>query len=103
MPRVIMCLHVDSTITINSMWGRDVVGPGVGLVGKSTADNIWTRLRGHESQMPRIITILFVVRGRKDSSKRSIAGEDIVATVQKDGNSRCLRQDVASQLPPSAR
>jgi len=97
-----MYLHVDSTITINSMWGRDVVGPGVGLAGKSTADNIWTRLRGQESLMPRILTILFAVRGRKDSSKRIIVGEDIVPTVQKDGKSRCLRLDVASRLPPSA-
>jgi hypothetical protein len=35
--------------------------------------------------MPRIITIPFAVRERKDSSKRSIAEEDIVRTVQKDG------------------
>jgi hypothetical protein len=85
-----MCLPVDSTITINFMWGRGVVGPGVGLAGKSTADNIWTRSRAQESQMPRIITILFAVRGRKDSSKRIIAVEGIVPIVQKDGNSRCL-------------
>jgi len=67
-----------------------VVGPGVGLAGKSTADNIWTRSRGQESQMPRIITIPFAVRRRKDSNKRSIVAEDTVRTVQKDGNSRCL-------------
>jgi hypothetical protein len=72
------------------MWGMGVVGPGVGHVAKSTADNIWTPSRGQESQMPRIITILFAVRRRTDSSKRSIAVEDTVRTVQKDGNSRCL-------------
>jgi hypothetical protein len=102
MPLVIMCSPVDSIITINSMWGRGVAGLGVGLAGKSTAGNIWTRSRGQESQMPRTITIPFVVRGKRDSSKRNIVEGGTVATVQKDGNSRCLQVDVVVAPLPSA-
>lgn len=79
-----------------------MAGLGVGRVGKSTADNIWTRSRGQGNQMPRTITILFVVRRKRDSSKRNIVAGGTAATVQKGGNSRCLPLVVADPLLPSA-
>lgn len=85
------------------MWGRGVAGLGVGLAGKSTADNTWTRRRVQGDQTLRIIITPFVVGRKWDLSKRNIVEEDIVATAQKDGNSRCPQVvDVVNRLPPSA-
>ena len=71
-----------------------MAGLGVGLAGKSTAGNIWTRSRGQGNQMPRIITIPFAVKERRDSSKRNIVAGGTAATVQKGGNSRCPQLDL---------
>ena len=87
MPPVIMYSPVVWIIIINSTWAKDVVGPGAGRVGRSIVLSTLIRPRVTGFQPRRIITIPFVVRRRLDSSRRSIAGEDIARIVRGGGES----------------
>jgi hypothetical protein len=90
---VIMYLHVVWITITNSTWAKGVVGPGVGRVVRSIVLSTLIRSQGQGNQMRKIITIPFVVRRRRGSSRRIIAEEDTARIVRGGGEHCRLRLD----------
>ena len=85
-----MYLPVVSIIITNSTWAKGVVGPGVGRVVRSIVPSTLIRPQVTGFQPRKIITIPFVVRRRRGSSRRIIAGEGTARIVRGGGEAMPL-------------
>jgi len=92
-----MSSHVAWISRISFMLGQAVGGHGVGCVVRNIAANIMTRPLARNHRRRRTIT-LPVVGKRLASRKKTIALEDIILIVERDGRPRSGQPSVGHEV-----